>query len=286
LSLFLVCCFNFQLIPSTCALTTDWEYEDEIHRLASIPGPLFSFGQNIMREKSFMIDSYFEVQEGLEYVYSEWDPMLMYGVTEKTTLTVIFPIISERINRLSSTGAGNITLNFEHALYNHFEKDSNHQWTILASLLLPTAKKTHLAAINVNLAQPSTSFFIGTTAHHISAQWYVYAAVGALFGFPSNNTKYGTAILYDFGLSFPLRDRENSYLSIIFEANGRFRSSDVVDGIIDGLSGNNRIWIGPVFHWVYSEWTLQCGFQFPISQRFFVPQATPSYRIAFQLSFG
>ncbi len=285
LSLFFLC-FFFNVSPIGCSFGKNrWEGKDEIHRLASVSFPLFGFGQFIMAEQCFMLSSNFMALEGIDYVYSEWDPMMMYGLTNKTTISMMFPIVTERINRIPLTGMGNITIMCEHALYNHFDEDSNHQWTILGTVLLPTAKATSLADIDITAAQPSTTFFLGTTTHHISPQWYIYAELGALIELSSNHTRYGTAIYYNFGLGFPLRNKETSYLTILFEASGRFRPSDVTNGVINDSTGSNRLWFGPVLNWSYADFTVQFGFQYPISERFFAPRSIPSYRVDLRIFF-
>ena len=278
----------WSLITIIVGVASPLGLEDDalFNTLKTMYKPLFSFGQDILPYNTYAASCFLQQLGGLDYEFIEWVPSVKYGLTERSTIEVLLPVIAERINRNTQRGIGNLTLSFEHALYSHDDYQSNHQLTFLSAVLLPTAPVNYFGTFDVSLAQPSTTFFLGLTARHVSLDYYAYASFGSLIELSAYNTKYGTALLYNLGISMPLRFTNDYYYALMLEVSGRFRPSDVVDGVINDLTGSNRIWVGPVLRCVWSDYKLQFGFQYPVVERFFDPRVKPSYRVALQFSFN
>ena len=253
----------------------------QIAQQIDIPGPLFGFGQNILNQNQFVVTNYFEAVEGFNDEFWAWDPGVLYGVTDRASLLVQIPILSahSHLDRSRLIGLGDIIIQGEYALYSQIGEDVRNQMTGIAAFIAPTAKVGVAGALD----RPTSGFFLGSTVSHTSLRSYVYGATGLLMSLKKNSVDYGNIFLFEMGLGLPIWYTDKSFLSILFEFNGRYSSKDRVNDQLM-INGGARAFFGPILHWVYKTFTFQIGFQQVVMQRRF-GQDPLDYRVGFFFSF-
>ncbi len=237
------------------------------------PGPLFSFGQNIIKKQEtyglLSFGTYVDAQRTIAIQFVE----LLYGINNNFSIYIQAPIVlQDKSKSTTSQGLGNIILQAEYAFYKNIKQEFLYQLTGVTSILLPSAT----TKIPLIIATKSTSFFFGITQRLIIEPWLAYAECGELITTKKNNTKLGNYLFFDAGIGRGINDTENSYLGIVLEANGIYNRSGVTDGI--SIKKNFIFFLGPTVRWQNQVLVLQVGIQYPCIQTGFKQNEKSEYR--------
>lgn len=251
------------------------------------PGPLFSFGQNILKKNHKVISSAFYNISGLGREFNILYNSFLYGVTNDFSMLITIPVVPEhKISPPSSNptikshGISDLDIQGEYAAYRHISANALHAATVLARVTFPTSK----------LLVPFTGFTtysirLGYTLSHSSLRWYAYNTSSITFAPTYKHRKVGNIITYDFGLGYiPIR-RDTSYLAFLIELSGFYLQKTKVNKVIDPNSGRNLILLGPSIRWFYHKFTFQTGFQFPIADVLTGTQINTDYQLAVGIAY-
>jgi hypothetical protein len=254
-----------------------------VREQGATPGPLFGFGQNIIDKGQFITASYFEQTGGLDILAFEFDPFVLYGITDRASFLVEFNVPWTIMPGVSSFGISNLFLQGEYALYYKHDEDygnAYNMWTIVGNIAPPVAKDD-------TVGRQTMSFFLGTTTSHNSERWYAYASTGVFFSLRrKDHYQYGSYLAYEFGLGFPLITATHAFLSLIFEMNGRYQHPDTLRGVTVPDTGFNRIFFGPIIYFWYHGLTIEAGFQNSITARAFGQQPLADTRIGLYIAYA
>lgn len=260
--LFIYCLLNFSSLISQ---------EENLNPKG--PGPLFAFGQNILKKhECFGLTSfgtYINTNRTIAIQYIE----LLYGITNNFSFFVEAPIIiHDKSNNFLSQGLGNLILQAEYAVYKKVKPFFLNQTTIIGSFLLPsTTTKEPLI-----IATKSLSLFFGATHRFILEPWIFYGECGAIITTRKKDTKLGNTLFFDCGIGRGLHDQENSYLGILLEGNGIYYGKSCIHGIRNKKSF--VFFLGPTARWQSKTIVVQAGIQYPCFQQGFPSNGKNEYR--------
>lgn len=241
------------------------------------PGPLFSFGQNIVDKNDFLLDDLVLQLRGksgknLLYFFNGF----LYGVSDSCVLYCALPVNRFQQNNLSTTGVGDIWIQGEYAFYEANEWTYTNQATIVGSLLLPSGSSLTLPP----LGRGTVGVFLGATASHLGLDWYLFTSHGLMFN-TSHQQNQGTVFYYEFGIGYNLGYRPESILLGLLEINGILGPTENVNALRDKGRGGNVIFVGPSIFFSNERLIAQLGVQAPVLQQFSDIHPKNFYRIGF-----
>lgn len=234
------------------------------------PACLFGFGQNLVDQGDFLgyLDSFgsFGCNDKAVFVM----PNFLYGITEDLSLLVGLPIATKlKRDGVCSSGVSDLFMQFEYAYHNKDRPTYANQCTLVGNVSFPTGSPTKNPATGTD----SATFFIGTTASHLSTQWYVYGSLGTLLPLSRHGIHLGNAFLYDAAIGRNIAYSSNKWLlTALIEFDGFYSQRDRISGVCNPNSGGNVLYLGPSFWFATQRFSLQGGFQFPVSQHLFGQQ--------------
>jgi len=231
------------------------------------PGPLFSFGQNVIDKNSFQVFGIVDYLQGKcsGRKYNDVIPALLYAFNNHCSLYVAAPFATQStFFDGQQNGIENIQVQIEFDLYNNDKEKASDEITFVGAVLIPAGSPFSNPATGFT----APSFFLGTTASHMAVEWYFFVAAGALLTAPRNKTKFGDVLLYDCGIGRNIHGNPDDYiLTAILEINGFYDGPDIINGVLDCNSGNNTIYVGPSLWFSTKKLILQAGIEFPIVEQ-------------------
>lgn len=247
------------------------------------PGPLFSFGQNIIDKNDlqlYLYSDYIKSKSGslTNIKNSNVMPGLLYGIRNDLAIFFNIPISIILNSNLKSTQAGG-SVQIEYAYFTKSKLKSAYQATILAAISGPNGSMIKQISSNRN----SSTMFLGGTFNYMSLEWYLFSSLGELFSIKNKSkTKLGDNFLYQAGIGKNLYHSSNYIYLFLAEVLGSKFKPNFTNGKLDSNSGGNIIFIAPSI-WISSEKTiLQLGCAIPIYQSLNGSQRY-SYQIAVDL---
>ncbi|MCL4360808.1 hypothetical protein M1446_00455 [Candidatus Dependentiae bacterium] len=245
---------------------------------SQMPGPLFSFGQNIVDKNDLLGFFYVSHEKGKNLTVNDVFVSLLYGITENCSIFFNVPITNPRQNP-QLNDVQDLNAQIEYAFYNKSNFTALNQATIVAHIALP---KDRISINSKGFLNPS--FFIGLTYSHLAIDWYYFISPGATFNTLKKNTGLGNEFFYQFGLGRNIGNPGGWILTWIIEFDGTYRQRDKINGKINPNSGHNVIALGPVL-WLSSQRiSIEFGAQFPILQQIFGNQPKSSYLIELDIN--
>jgi len=228
--------------------------------------PLYAFGQNIVDKGDLQLFLYSGSLIGNANSFTEVDPSLLYGITNELSLFVELSIAAkfDQCGR-SSSGLGDLLAQLEYSLYEKDSMTATNQITLVGGAILPTGK----ALIFPSTGFGAPGFFIGATASHMGADWYVFTSQGGIITTEHKKTKFGNAALYQFGISRSVGNRPGWIFAPMLELFGIYTQRPKIKGRLDLNSGGNSFFIGPSI-WIASERLIvQAGVAFVVAEHLF-----------------
>ncbi|HEX2977653.1 MAG TPA: hypothetical protein VHO47_00820 [Candidatus Babeliales bacterium] len=259
---------------------------EEVHQLphgnyalptSQQPGPLFSFGQNIVDKKDVQAYLFVDYFRGKNICIDQYTPSIFYGISDNSTILLALPAFSKLKNGLQqATGAGDFFAQIEYAYYKRDSLYDGSQSTIVASLTFPTGSIKKQPPTGLG----ATSFFLGATASYMDFDWYYFASLGATL--PTSPSPFKNIYFYQLGVSRNIYYKTNQWiLNALLEIDGIYTDHQLgVNGATAKNSGGHTLFIGPSIWFSTQRLIIQAGFSFPLAQVLFGDQN----KIDFQFS--
>ncbi len=249
-------------------------------RSSQQPGPLISFGQNVIDQNETQLFLYGDDYIGKRQHAIDLDPGIIYGITDALCVMFTVPIaVNYKENSAHSSGLEDIILELEYAVYSGSSPCSSDQVTIVANASFPTGSSSK----NPPTGFGSMAYFIGTTYNHTGVDWFVFTSYGAEFPTTHHGTKFGNEYLYQFGIGRNITNTKDWMIAWMAELDGTFIERNKVRGQTDPNSGGNVIYLTPSLWASSNNWIFQLGFGFAVQQNLFGDQNRNKYLLAFNI---
>ena len=231
------------------------------------PGPVFSFGQNIIDKNQTQLfvqaDDYIGIQKHAIDVM----PLVIYGISNNLSIMFALPYApSYQIDHHHSADLEDAFAQLEYAIYKQQGKNYWDQATVVTSLSLPTGSA---------LKNPPTGFgaptlFVGATFSRMYSDWFVYVQPGVVLTTAHNNTRLGNQWLYEFGLGRNLFSVAAHWIvAVQAELDGTYANQNVIQGVTDTNSGGNVVYLTPSLFVSGQHLILQLGLGAPVTQHLY-----------------
>ncbi|KTC80141.1 MULTISPECIES: hypothetical protein [Legionella] len=248
--------------------------------LSQQPGPLVSFGQNIIEKNETLLFLFADDFAGVEKHFVDVMPSILYGITDDLSIFINAPMaVSYVQNEKKSSGFEDAFLQLEDAFYTKKTSSFVEQATLVMNLTLPTGSAQKQPPTGFG----SPSFFIGGTLSRMYVDWFAFASPGVVVTTKRNDTKFGNQFLYQGGFGRHLINIKGWMFAWMVEADGQYSQRNKIDGAIDFNSGGNVVYITPSL-WVSSKkLILQLGIGLPVTQNLYGNQTRDSYLLVANL---
>lgn len=228
------------------------------------PGPIFSFGQNIVDKKDLQLFTYVDDLNGKRKNFFEIAPSVLYGITDACSIFITVPYAASfKLNNSHSSGIEDILVQGEYAAYSKDNKRSSDQITIVGRVSLPFGSISK----NPSTGLGSVSIFLGSTLSHMGIHWYAFTSFGGLINTPHNNQKAANQFLYQAGFGRNIASPKGWIFLWLVELNGYWSEKNKVNIHFHRNLGGNAIFIGPSI-WISSKrLIIQAGIEFATYQK-------------------
>lgn len=213
------------------------------------PGPLVSFGENIVDKGQVLLFLFADDFQGKEKCTIDIIPSLLYGITNDFSIFLNAPFTPlMRDGHHHSNGLEDFFTQLEYAFYNKKTHSYFDQATIVGNVTFPTG--------SIDKDPPtgfgSPSFFIGGTFNHMTVDWFVFTSHGGVFTTSNRGSKLGNQLLYQFGFGGNITYSKEWLYAWMVEIDGQYSWKNKIHGIVDPNSGGNVIFITPSL-WISSK---------------------------------
>lgn len=241
------------------------------------PGPLISFGENILGQNQKQLFLLMDDYAGVNKHFVDVVPGFLYGITDNLSLFLNTPYAaSYKANQNYSTGFEDVIAQLEYVLYGN----STHQYTEQATLVTNITAPTGSINKNPPTGTGSTNFFLGATYNRTYENWFIFTSPGGNFTTAKNGTKVGNSYLYQFGFGRNITDYNGWILAWLTEFNGTYEQHDRIQGLIDPNSGGNIIYVTPSLWLSSKRFIFQFGVGIPITQHLYGNQKNNTFLTA------
>lgn len=248
-------------------------------RAAFQPGPLFAKGQKMLDKNQVVFYEVPIYTKGKnKYAYQTFIHNILYGISDRLSI-LVSPSNARYINTennklICSKGFLDLPVTVEYDYYVNFKETSISRLSIIGSVFFPTGARYRKPTLGFG----SFSFFAGLTARYLSIDWYIFADVIAWPRTEHCNTKYGSSIMYDWGIGRNIKHVKDWVFLALWEFNGLYSFKDLVCKKIQHNTGGNIIFCGPSI-WISSNYLkLQAGIQWPMFEHLFGVQNKITFR--------
>lgn len=239
------------------------------------PGPLVSFGQNI-------IDNY-QMQINLQPLFTRMvqgselstELFFLYGLNNNASLLLSIPFALDYKNSSGhSQGLSDLAIQGEYAFFNSSDKTVSKQATIVGELTFPSGSASKSPATGSG----SYNVFVGTTYNQMFVNWFWFVSPGITWFIPNHHQRLGSQYVYQGGLGHILNSQSNQFIiSSLLEVDGTYSEKNQLQGQLDPNSGGNVINITPSLWYSNKQLIIQCGLSWPILQRLNGTQPKTNY---------
>ncbi|HHT0593336.1 TPA: hypothetical protein ACTXXA_002249 [Legionella anisa] len=256
------------------------------------PGPFFSFGQNIIDKKQFIVSF------NPNYLYSQTQiildgtPSILYGITDSASVLLTLPYAFRYKNgNQTLSGIGDLELDLEYAFYNYENSRYSDQATIIFSSSFPVSnldeisKKLNPSSRVSGFSRKSApssfdamTYFIGATYSRMLVDWYGFIAPGALFASKKNSIQQGTQYYYNLGIGRNIKSTEKKYILFgLLELSGQYSAKTKFNSHTVPNTGGNIIYATPSLSFSTPKIMIQVGISLPVAQYWYGNQSNISY---------
>ncbi|HXW86313.1 MAG TPA: hypothetical protein VEK38_03135 [Candidatus Bathyarchaeia archaeon] len=228
------------------------------------PGPLFSFGQNIVDKNNFQIFLSGDSFVGDRKNYSDIMPSILYGVSDNFSIFINVPFaVHLRLNDEKSSGIGDITVQAEYAFYGHDTLSTGADATIVLNIGFPTGSASKAPPTGFG----GTTIFAGGTLSYSTFDWYLFTCQGVLLTTSHKQTKFGNQVFYQFGVERCVNFFHGWITAFFLELFGIYSQRSIFQNTLDLNSGSNIFHAAPSVWFSSEHFTFQAGFAVPIFQK-------------------
>lgn len=249
------------------------------------PGPLFSFGQNIIHKNQlqfFTSPLYQKATDGKSIIMLN---SLLYGITDYNSLLITLPYAADLVEESQhSSGFQDTNFQFEQSIFSTENKDFLQDATVLFGLYVPTGSYQKTPSTG----DGSYSFFLGTTYTQTYVDWIWFVASGLRmkdsFITPLDDEypriKEGSDFFYQGGLEYNIYSVPNqSEFVAVLELDGTYTNKTRQTGVFDENTGGNTIFVTPSLWYSTQKLILQFGVSLPIVQNLNGDQPSTNYLV-------
>lgn len=245
------------------------------------PGLLFGFGQSIINQNNLVAFDNLSVRRFQKNHLLLNEVGLVYGLTDNCSIQPsIYLPVDFKMNKMKSTGVGDVLIQGEYALIQKEYKESVTLATIVGAISLPTGSSRKDPPTGFG----STAYFIGGTLYTISIDWYFFASVGNFFVTKHNHSKFGDIFYYQGGIGRNLKHMKDRILVLFLEFDGYKLNRDITCNRIVPNTGSNTIYLGPTLFYGAPKWSCGIGMQAPIFEKFCGKQPKSSWFFGFRFN--
>lgn len=252
------------------------------------PGPLISFGQNMLDQHDLQFFCYSTDLIGDNSNLTSIIPEFLYGIRDNFSILFELPIASVfQVNDEVYQGLQDILVQLEYAVVDQVTYETTTQVTLVGNVTFPTGGKPSIHQQNFgSLSFHGVTFFAGTTISHMTTVWYPFVSVGAQITTTGQNTKLGNQILYQAGFGRNISSKPDKYIfNVLIEFDGTYKEKNQNNRIIDQNSGGNQILLGPSCWFSTPHFTFQAGASWVVYQKLNGVQNKNSYCLAIDLGY-
>lgn len=252
------------------------------------PGPLLSFGQNMLDKHDLQFFLYSTDLVGENKNLTSIVPEFLYGIRDNFSILFELPIASVfQVEDEVYQGLQDILVQLEYAVIDKITHDATTQVTLVGNVTFPTGSEPSIHQQNFgSLSFHAPTFFLGTTISHMSTVWYPFVSVGTQITTKGQNTKLGNQILYQAGLNRNISCKPDKYIfNVMLEFDGAYKEKNETNGVIDHNSGGNQILLGPSCWFSTPHFTFQAGASWVVYQNLNGVQSKNNYCLAIDVGY-
>ncbi len=247
------------------------------------PGPLISFGQNIIDKNQIQFFLEADKIGGVNKHTIDVVPSVLYGVTDNFSIFFNLPIAASFKDKAhQSSGLEDAFLQFEYAFYAYQNHNYTDQATVVTNMTFPTGS----ADKRPNTGFGSPSFFLGTTFNRIYVKWFLFTSYGTILTTEDKDdeTKFGNQFLYQAGFGRNLFNIDSKWIFAgLVETDGTYAEKNKINGATDPNSGGNVVYVTPSL-WISSKnLVFQLGAGMPVTQHLYGDQGKNRYLLEVNL---
>ena len=252
------------------------------------PGPLLSFGQNMLDQHNLQFFCYSTDLVGENKNLTSIIPEFLYGIRDNFSVLFELPIACAfQVNDETYQGLQDILVQFEYAVVDKISYDTTTQVTLVGNVTFPTGSEPSIHQQNFGSFNfHAMTFFLGTTISHMNTKWYPFVSLGTQITTKGQDTKLGNQILYQAGLNRNISSAPDKYIfNIMLEFDGTFKEKNENSGVIDHNSGGNQILLGPSCWFSTEHFTFQAGVSWVVYQNLNGTQNKNNYCLAIDVGY-
>lgn len=248
-------------------------------------GPLISFGQTLIGKQAFSPELSGSYVQGHDSYSSDLTPTITYGILDELAVYLEVPFdVRSRSGSAHSSGIEDVLLQLEYGFYSRSRSDYVFETTVLGNVQFPSGSISK----DPRTGNGSFSYFLGTTAAYMSANWYAFVSPGANLTTTRHGTKIGNSYLYQWGFARYVKalSPPGWVFDFMVEFDGVYAEKDKINRRRDPNSGGNTIFVTPSIGLFSKHWIIQWGIGFPILQDLNGKQDKATYLTAFDVGLG
>lgn len=242
------------------------------------PGPLISFGQNIIEKGQTQVSLFGDAYRGYNNRYIDLYPSILYAFTDNFSAFLSLPVSARyQYNQNKSSGLEDATLQLEFTVLSKENKRFTEQATFVAGAGFPSGSIRKNPSTGVG----ALSSFLGMTYNRMYVDWFAFTSHGINLNASHHNTRFGEEVLYQFGLGRNLFTIDSKILvAFTVEINGGYFDKDKIAGVKNPNSGGNTIYVLPSVWISTQKLIIQFGAGGVVYQHLFGNQNKNKYLLA------
>lgn len=231
---------------------------------AQQPGPLASFGGNILDKGDTQIALLPDFYKGQHFHEADLIPSYLYAFTDQFTLYLVVPYaLNYRGDNSHSQGVEDSYIQFEYAFFERQNQKRALESTIVVNATFPTGSTSK----SPELGYGAMSYFVGGTYNYMAKSFLLFTSQGILWPQKHHGNQAGYSYFYQFGADRVLGYETGKWIfAAVLECDGTYNGRDISDGQKDPNSGGNLILFTPSLWFSTKHVILQLGVGFPIQQ--------------------
>ncbi len=239
------------------------------------PGSLISFGENIFDKGTVQINITSDYFYAKGKYSTDLMPNIIYAPSDTSSIYLAIPFAPKyKDNIFSSRGIEDIILQYEYAFYNTQNVSFTEQATVVTNLSIPTGSVSKYPTLGFG----SPACFLGATFLRTCVDWLLFSSQGVNLTSRDNETKFGNALLYQFGIGRNIAYSSNKWIfNWALELTGQCIQKNIINSEKDPNSGGNVILLSPSLWYSTKNLILQMAVGKPIVQNLYGIQAKNKY---------
>ena len=213
--------------------------------------PIFGVGPHTTWKGGWGLEMELESESGEQTIPVE----LLYGITERLTMTVALPFSTPG----AGSGVGDLGLRAKWRFATTFDREGSNALAVLGGVTIP-----RVGVVGVRKGGPTA--MLGLAAGRESRRWYFFAGARGIVRTSDNGIAPGDRVALN--LAWGIRPRRTEFrapdLVLLLETNGRYEGRTRVDGRLRRASGGRVLTVAPAFLLSVRNVMLKGGVELPV----------------------